>query len=80
MTRDQAIKILSRIWGGEPQHGLAKSYADAFEALGIIKFDDRKETLWQILRRHQIPLDVAQWICNDAHNAGITRFPQDNEQ
>ena len=40
MTRDQAIQILSRIWGGNPQHYLANSYADAFVALGILKLDD----------------------------------------
>jgi hypothetical protein len=40
MTRDEALKIMSRIWGGNPQHALAKSYVDAFVALGILKLDE----------------------------------------
>lgn len=40
MTRAEAVKILSRIWGGNPQHDLANSYADAFAALGLLKFEE----------------------------------------
>jgi hypothetical protein len=40
MTRDEAIEIMSRIWGGNPQHDLANSYVDAFVALGMLKLGD----------------------------------------
>jgi len=40
MTRDEAVKILRRIWSDSPQHDLADSYADAFVALGMLKFDE----------------------------------------
>lgn len=72
MTRDQAIKILSQIWGGNPQHDLANKYADAFVALGMLKLDDPPPTLWELLRKHGIDLATAQYICNDAMVNGVS--------
>ncbi|HVN82293.1 MAG TPA: hypothetical protein VMW38_25130, partial [Terriglobia bacterium] len=34
-----------------------------------------KVTLWRILRKHGIPLDRAQWVCNEALNAGVIGIP-----
>lgn len=51
MTREEAVKILNKIWGGNPQHDLANSYLDAFVALGMLKLyeparDKAIEALW----------------------------------
>ena len=72
MTRDQAIQILSRIWGGNPQHDLANSYVNAFVALGILKLDESPQTLWELLRKHGVDLASAQFICNDAMCNGVS--------
>ncbi len=42
MTREAALEILCRIWGGRPQNDLANSYLDAFVALGMLKLDEPK--------------------------------------
>jgi hypothetical protein len=39
MTKDDAIKVMSVIWGGHPQHDLAIRYVDAFVALGMLKLE-----------------------------------------
>lgn len=59
MTRDEAIKILSRIWGGNPQHDLAIRYVDAFVALGILKLDEPRK-LPQKLRDFVMDSRLAQ--------------------
>lgn len=40
MTRDEAVKIMRHIWGGNPQHNLANNYVDAFVSLGMLKLDE----------------------------------------
>ena len=91
MTRAEAIKILSRIWGGNPQHDLANSYADAFVALGILKFDEPK-SLPQKLRNFIMDARLAQgdamqrlWNLHDVlKDCGLkitdVESPQETEQ
>lgn len=42
MTRDEAVNVMSEIWGGNRQHALGESYVDAFVALGMLKLDEPK--------------------------------------
>lgn len=80
MTRAEAVKIMSRVWGGTTQHDLAESYVAAFAALGILKLDEPPKTLWELLRKHGVDLGKAQAICNDALNNGVSvpHSPQEN--
>jgi hypothetical protein len=68
MTRDEAFKIVKPMYGGATDEII-----DIWQKLGMLKLDEPSQqvTLWKILRAHCVPLDVAQWVCNDALNAGL---------
>lgn len=53
---------------------MAKRDIAGFVALGMLRFDEQapKQTLWELLRKHQIDLTTAQHICNDAMNNGVS--------
>jgi hypothetical protein len=87
MTRNEAIKIMSQIWGGNRQYDLANSYVDAFIALGMLKLDEPEKsspeaTLCDILY-HQGLRGLAQRSVLDAiTSAGLKvvhRSPQDSQ-
>ena len=55
MTREEAVKIMSRIWGPDPQHGLGTEYVDAFVTLGMLKLDEPKDEIeWKIGKARSI--------------------------
>lgn len=73
MTEEQAVDFIFRQAPGQPSKVQAANWVRTFVSLGMLKLDEPKpqETLWKILRSHGVPLDVAQWVCNDALNAGL---------
>lgn len=79
MDRAEAIhKVIEPDASYDYPHALV----DSLVALGLLKLDGPPQTLWELLRKHGVPLDRAQAICNDAMLRGVTipidgpRIPQ----
>jgi len=72
MTRDQAIEAFSHTRFHMMGERRSENWIDMFEAIGLLKLDPPRQTLWELLRKHGVALDKAQAICNEAMIAGVS--------
>lgn len=72
MTRAQAIDAFSHTRFHMMGTRRSEDWIDMFAAIGLLKLDPPQQTLWELLRKHGVPLDKAQAICNEAMAVGVS--------